>query len=222
MKAKVILVVVGVVVLVVLVRFARIWFMDPSHTSVPLRPPAAVIQKEADELRAAVAALDAQAREAATALTREALADGYLSIQEEREVPQKAAAEAEAIKARAPFPAVIEGFTFTGRDGAEVKVAGFRFDAKVAEDILENEFNKRRTAVRERELLDRLRSLLRTNTQDDQWLDDKEQETVLRFIVTPEPRKDAGLKRPVALAAIDSFCKEHRIGRGLKPDAPRR
>jgi hypothetical protein len=222
MKAKVILVVVGVVVLVVLVRFARIWFMDPSYTSNPLRPPAAVIQKEANELRAAVAALDTQAREAATMLAREALADGYLSVQEEREVPQKAVAEAEAIKARAPFPAVIDGFTFTGRDGLEIKVAGFRVDAKVAEEILDSEFNKRRTAVRERELLERLRSLVKTNTQDDQWLDDKEQETVLRFIVTPEPGKEAGLKRPVALAAIDSYCKEHRIGRGPKPDAPRR
>jgi hypothetical protein len=218
---KLILIVGGGVVVVAAIWFATVWFKDPGYKKTALSPPAAVVQREAEELRAAVKSLESLAQEAAAGAARTALADGYLTIQEEKDVPRQTMTAVGEIKARAPYPAVLEGFTFPTQGDQELKVAGFSFEEKDAVEILENEFTRRRTAVKERELIDRLRSLLRTNT-DDRWLEDKEAESVLRFITTPEPGKQAGLRHGTAVAVIDSYCKDNHINRGNKPEPPRR
>jgi hypothetical protein len=164
-----------------------------------------------------VKALDDQAHEVASSAARSALADNYLSVQEEQETPKRVMDEVEQIKARAPYPAVLEGFTFPGQGGEAVKVAGFSFNSSTASDVLESEFRSRGTAVKERELVERLRGFLHNSTQDSRWLEDKEKDTLLRYILTPESGKKAGLNRAVALATIDRFCKENGVGQGPKP-----
>lgn len=211
----------GLIVLVLVaigaIWFANFWFKDPAYKKIPLSPQPHVIQREAEALRSAVKAMDDQAHEVAASAARSALADNYLSLQEEQETPKRVTDEVEQIKARAPYAAVLDGFTFPGHGGEAVKVAGFRFNSATAAEVLENEFRSRGTAVKERELIERLRGLLRNSTQDSRWLDDKEKDTVLRFILTPETGKKAGLNRAVALATIDRFCKENGIGQGPKP-----
>jgi len=222
MNAKKVLVVIAGVIVIALAWLGYQWFRDPGHQAVPLHPPDTMVQKDAGELGAAVKSLEALAQDAARSIVQAALKDDYLSAKEEREAPNSALAAAEEIKSRAPFPAVVEGFTFKSEDGSEMKVAGFSFTLEMARDLLETEFHKKTTAVKEVELLVRLRGLLKNQAQDDQWLDEKEMETVLNFICTPESGKKAALGRSLAQAAAVSYCKENNIGMGPKrAPAPR-
>jgi hypothetical protein len=197
---------------------AYIWFRDPARKPMPLTPAAHVIQREIEAFKKAVETLDGQARQIAVSQARAVLADDYLSVREEAEIPARTMTEVEELKTRAPFRSVIDGFAFAG-PGGEQKVPGFRFEPTSAAAILNAEFSQRATAVKERELLDRLGSLLRNVTQDDQWLDDNEMASTLRFITTPEPGKKAALSRAAAQASIVTFCRQGKIGTGRRPTA---
>ena len=124
MNAKKVLVVIAGVIVIALAWLGYQWFRDPGHQAVPLHPPDTMVQKDAGELGAAVKSLEALAQDAARSIVQAALKDDYLSAKEEREAPNSALAAAEEIKSRAPFPAVVEGFTFKSEDGSEMKVAG--------------------------------------------------------------------------------------------------
>ena len=197
--------------------FAFKWFASPTGTTLPLRPTQAMIQREATELRAAIAEMETQAQEATLRLMREALNDDYLSVQEEQQAQARSLERAGEIKARATFPAMIEGFVFTQENGEKLSVGGFAFDGKKAQETLEAEFNRRATAVKERELIELLKDMLRQNTQSDHWLDDGERDHLMRFITTPRSGKNAGLKKTVAAGTAEDFCRTNGIRVGQIP-----
>jgi len=212
------LIIVAVAVAVIAVGwFAFVWFAEPAMTKLPLHPTQAVIQKEAAELKSAVDSLETQAKEATNRLIREALSDDYLSVQEERDVLARSLQEVEDIKTRASSPALVEGFTFSQENGEKLTVAGFSFSDQKAQEIIETEFSRKTTAVKERELVELLRDMLKQNTQGDRWLDNEERDYLVRVLTTPRTGKKAGLNRAVAASTIESFCKANGIQTGQKP-----
>jgi len=206
------------VAVVAIAWFGKNWFGDPGMTRLPLGPPETVVQREAEELRSAVRALEGEAVATTKQLADAALKDDYLGIAEERDVVDKSVQEAEAIKSHASAAAMVQGFVFQQGKGVAINVKGFSFDPKRASDILEAAFRERPTAVKERDLSDRLRSLLKLQTED-KWLDDKQKDSLLRLISAPEAGKKAGLSRTVAVGIIDSYCKENGIHTGTRPEA---
>jgi hypothetical protein len=161
--------------------------------------------------------METQAKEATNRLIRDAISDDYLSIQEERDVLARSLQEAEDIKTRASSPALIEGFVFSQESGEKITVAGFSFTNQKAQEVIETEFSRKSTAVKERELTELLKDMLRQNTQSDLWLDNGERDTLMRFITTPRAGKKAGLNRAVATKTIESFCIANGVQTGQQP-----
>jgi hypothetical protein len=204
------------VLVIVALYFGVKWFSDPATTasSIPLGASQAAVQRDMDEFKGAVAKFRAEAQTGIVKLAQDAISDDFLSVEKEQTYSDRAAAEVESLKRQVPESAIRDGFVFHFPHPPDQRVAGFPFSGEEIHGILESEFGKRGTAVKERDLIERLRSMVQQFSQPDQRLDDTKRADVIRFITTPEQGKKAALSRKVAEATIDRYCREKGIRTG--------
>ena len=173
--------IIGAIAVILLVWFAVRYYSPPAMSDIPLYSTEKQIALEADELQGIVDSLYSSANNIASNVISAALADNYLTMNEEKEIPVEIMSNVEILNSRIKYSAVVDGFSFSIGSKKVREVKGYKYDADMINNQLESQFLQKGTAVKERILIAKLNNLLAQNTEDDKWLDDKEKRIVVNY-----------------------------------------
>jgi hypothetical protein len=208
--------VIGSIVVILLIVFAIRYYRPPAMSDVPLYSTEERITLEVEELKEMVDSMISTADQTTSEKISKALADNYLSTSEENKLPGEISSELEILNSNIKYPAVVSGFTFSLGNNRVKEVKGYKYGVDRIKSKMEEEFQKKGTAVKERELIEKLNSLISQNTRDDKLLDSKEKNIILNMITSPEPGKKSSLPASTANQIIDQYCRNNSIVQGEK------